>query len=162
MVKDPRRPTTSSEDEPRYEVGYRRPPRHSRFKPGQCGNPKGRPKGSRNVRKVVESTLNQRITVREAGRERRISKLDAFVLSVANKAMQGDAKTQSVLIQLMRSVGMIQDVPEPTSTEPVTAHDADIIADFLRRHGASTENVTAPENAVGDRQSSPPGKETKR
>ncbi len=26
-----------------YEVGYGRPPVASRFQPGQCGNPKGRP-----------------------------------------------------------------------------------------------------------------------
>src|SRR5205823_6157875 len=31
---------------PEYQVGYRKPPQHSRFKNGQSGNPKGRPKRS--------------------------------------------------------------------------------------------------------------------
>ena len=33
---------------PGYEVGNGKPPEHSRFKPGQSGNPRGRPKGAKN------------------------------------------------------------------------------------------------------------------
>ena len=32
-----------------YEVGYKKPPIHTRFKPGVSGNPKGRPKGTKNL-----------------------------------------------------------------------------------------------------------------
>jgi hypothetical protein len=169
MAKHPRIPKTSQRDHdqtseatPDYEIGFRQPPVHRRFKPGQTGNPKGRPKGRRKVRTVVEEALNKRITIREGDRTRSLPKLDGVVLTMVNKALQGDAKALTALIQLIRSLGMTEEIPEPTSTEPVTAHDDEIIADFLRRHGASTNNTAASdENAPNNRQSTPPGKETK-
>ena len=41
-----------------YEVGYRRPPRHSRFKPGQSGNPRGRPNRSKNINTLMQEELD--------------------------------------------------------------------------------------------------------
>jgi hypothetical protein len=168
MTKRPRPPKTSQHDHdqspeaaPENEIGYGRPPRHRRFKPGQSGNLKGRPKQHRNVRTVVEEALNQRITIREGDRAHSRSKLDGVVLTILNKALQGDAKAQTMLIALLRSIGMTAETPEPTSAEPVTTHDADIIADFLRRQGASTENTAAPEHAVDDPQNTPLGKGSK-
>ena len=43
-----------------YEVGDRRPPKHSQFKPGVSGNPKGRPKGSVNLRTGSPSSCARR------------------------------------------------------------------------------------------------------
>jgi hypothetical protein len=78
-----------------------------------------------------------------------------------NKALQGDAKALTALIALVRSVGMTAETPEPSRTEPVTAHDGDIIADFLRRQGVSTENAATSELAAENPQNIPPGKGTK-
>ena len=165
MAKRPRPPTASPSDHgqssdapPAYEIGRGRPPVHSRFKPGQSGNPKGRRKGVRNKRTVVEQALNKRITIREDGRERSLSKFEVLVLTMLNKALQGDVKTQIALFGLLRSFGMIGQEPEPTATEPVTAHDDEIIADFLRRYRASTDGPVGPENENND---TPPNKETK-
>ncbi len=168
MAKRPRLPKVSQNDHgqssaapPGYAIGRGRPPLHSRFKPGQCGNPKGRRKGARNKRTVVEQALNKQIKVREDGRTRSLSKFEALVLTMVNKALQGDVKTQIALFGLLRSFGMIGEEPEPTSTEPVTAHDGEIIADFLRRNSASTEDSAAPENEIDNRQNTPPSKEKK-
>ena len=168
MAKRPRLPTASrsdhaqsSEAPPTYEIGRGRPPVHSRFKPGQSGNPQGRRKGARNKRTVVEQALNKRITIREDGRKRSLSKFEVLVLTMLNKALQGDVKTQIALFGLLRSFGMIGEEPEPTATEPVTAHDDEIIADFLRRHGASTENAATPKNPDDNPQSTHPDKEPK-
>ena len=166
MPKHPRRArkserghSLSSEVTPDYEVGYRRPPVHRRFKPGQSGNPKGRPKGHRNVRTVVEGALNQRVTIREGDRTRLLTKLEGVVLTMVNKALRGDAKAQTALIQLIRSVGMIEEMPDLTSIEPVTAHDGEIIADYLRRHPTSTNNDPAfYQSATKRSQSTPPAK----
>ena len=43
------------------DAGYGKPPRHSRFKKGQSGNPKGRPKGGRNFSTDVKATLEEPI-----------------------------------------------------------------------------------------------------
>jgi hypothetical protein len=45
MMDDSRNNEDPIEEPPHYPVGYRKPPVHSRFKKGQSGNPRGRPKG---------------------------------------------------------------------------------------------------------------------
>ena len=49
-------------------VGYRRPPVGTRFRPGQSGNPRGRPRGARNLSTIVATALNERVAVNENGR----------------------------------------------------------------------------------------------
>ena len=39
------------------EVGYKKPPREHQFKPGQSGNPSGRPPGTRNRRTIAAEML---------------------------------------------------------------------------------------------------------
>jgi hypothetical protein len=80
------------------EVGYGRPPRASQFKPGQSGNPKGRPKGSLNVATVLERTLREKLVINEGGRRREITKLEAAVKQLTNKAASGDARALRLLV----------------------------------------------------------------
>jgi uncharacterized protein DUF5681 len=127
-----------SDDASPYVVGYRRPPAHTRFKPGHPGRG-GRPKKQRNVRTVLKNTLDERITIREGKRTRSVSKLDAVILRLVNEAVSGNAKAQSNLITLMRSQGLIEQPQEATNSEPFTTDDLAIIADFLGRHGDQAE-----------------------
>lgn len=60
--------TDEPNHETSYDVGYGKPPVASRFKPGQSGNPRGRPKNARNVRTLLAAALAQRITIREGER----------------------------------------------------------------------------------------------
>jgi hypothetical protein len=48
-------------------VGYGRPPAHSRFRPGRSGNPKGRPKGSRSAKALLDQALSAPVTIMEGG-----------------------------------------------------------------------------------------------
>src|SRR5262245_33179094 len=58
-----------------YEVGYRKPPRHSRFQKGQSGNPRGRKKGSINTETALRKAIFEQITVRDAsGKKRKMTK----------------------------------------------------------------------------------------
>jgi uncharacterized protein DUF5681 len=61
-----------------YLVGYGRPPKHTRFKPGRSGNPKGRPKRHRNLRTIVEDILSERIRIREGERTRDMPRIEAL------------------------------------------------------------------------------------
>lgn len=74
----------------REVVGYGRPPKATRFKKGQSGNPKGRP---RNRRRDIpyDGVLGQMVTIREDGRERRVTAAEAFILQLTKKGLEGDS-----------------------------------------------------------------------
>jgi len=69
----------SPDNERHYEVGYGKPPRHTRFKKGQSGNPRGRPCGSKNLSSLLSEALNEPVIVAENGRRRKISKRQAII-----------------------------------------------------------------------------------
>ena len=110
------------------EVGYRNPPQATRFKPGQSGNPKGRPKGTTNLSTDLAAELGEQITVREGGRERRVSKQRALIKSLMAKALKGDVRATAAILALYARV--LADAPEPESTS--IAEDELVI---LRRFG---------------------------
>jgi hypothetical protein len=88
-------------DDPNFEVGYGRPPEATKFKPGQSGNPSGRPKGSKSLATLALKHLQSMVTVRENGRERRMSKLDVGITKMINRfADQGELRLFSDLKKL--------------------------------------------------------------
>lgn len=81
-----------------YLIGRGRPPEHTRFKPGQSGNPKGRPRGRKNTDETLYEELNRKIEITVGGKKQFISKRDAIIIAQIHKALKGDAKaTQFVL-----------------------------------------------------------------
>ena len=83
----------STPSETKFSVGYGRPPAHSKWKKGQSGNPKGRPLGSKNFLMLMESVLDEQVTIKEGNGRRRISKREAIAKQIANKAAAGDHKS---------------------------------------------------------------------
>jgi hypothetical protein len=77
-------------DDTAETVGYGRPPREHRFQPGQSGNPRGRPKGSRNVATIIAEVLSRRIRTKIDGQPQRILPTEALVHVVLRKALAGD------------------------------------------------------------------------
>ena len=84
------------------EIGYRNPPRNSRFVKGRSGNPKGRPPGTRNTGTILHEVMSQKVQVTEHGRTRVITKVEAILLQVFNKAAGGDLKAAREALQLVR------------------------------------------------------------
>ncbi|QGX98549.1 hypothetical protein EI983_09780 [Roseovarius faecimaris] len=70
-------------------IGYGKPPRHSRFRKGQSGNPRGRPKGKK-AGIPYETVLGQMVTLRDGGQERRITAAEAFLLQLSKQGLEGD------------------------------------------------------------------------
>jgi hypothetical protein len=81
-----------------YQVGRGKPPKSGRFKKGRSGNPKGRPKGSRNLATELNAELGKTIIVRENGVERRVSKQVAVAKTIVNKSLEGDLKASQTLL----------------------------------------------------------------
>ena len=84
-------------------VGYGQPPERTRFKPGQSGNPRGRPKGTSNMATVLERTLKEKVIVNENGKRKTVTKLEAAVKQLANQAASGQLKAMQLLTTLVRS-----------------------------------------------------------
>jgi hypothetical protein len=91
----------SHDDTEDDQTGYGKPPKQSRFKKGQSGNPAGRPKGSLSFKTLLMAALSEKITVKENGNSKRISKREAAAKQVANKAAMGDLRTLKFAAELL-------------------------------------------------------------
>src|SRR5579875_2376179 len=88
-----------------FEVGYKRPPKHTQFQPGCSGNPKGRPKRSKGLKTIIRETMLERIKIRTPRGEKSVSKAEALVLKKIEAAFKGNLKAiQSLLILFQEAV----------------------------------------------------------
>jgi hypothetical protein len=95
--------------ESEYAVGYGRPPVHSRFKKGQSGNPKGRRKGSRNLKTEIKQIVSKPVTVRDGETERKVSMAAANVLAHGVKGAKGDVRSANLFLNVTRTVGLLEE-----------------------------------------------------
>jgi hypothetical protein len=80
------------------KVGYGKPPQTTRFRKGQSGNPRGRPRGSRNFASLVDEALAEPVMINENGRRKKATKLQVIVKQLVNKAAQGDHRSIQLLM----------------------------------------------------------------
>jgi len=120
-----------------YDVGYGKPPHHSQFGKGHSGNPRGRAKGSRNLSTLLDSALNERVTISENGRRKRISKREAILKQLVNKAASGDPKSIQMLLTEIRLVEGRQPSAEPMLLDDT---DREVIRQLYERLYESNQN----------------------
>jgi hypothetical protein len=121
-----------------YEVGKGKPPESTRFKPGQSGNPRGKPKGSLSMGQLLKKALSTRITVTDNGKPRRMTKQEVIVHSVVNGAAKGDLKALRDLVRLILQFPETNEVV-PDHSVPDVGDEA-LLHDFLARYGAAGES----------------------
>jgi hypothetical protein len=130
-----------------YPVGYGRPPQHSRFKPGQSGNPRGRPKGSKGVHEVIAGALNEKVTVEERGKRRSMTKLELGARQMANKTASGDVRAFKMMLELQQQFEALQaarDASQGLSAAEIKAQDTEILQllrDNLSQLGPEAEGA---------------------
>jgi hypothetical protein len=122
-------------------IGYGRPPKATRFKPGQSGNPKGRPKHARNLKTEFLEELNEIIRVREGDREMKISKQRAFVKALVAAAIKGDMRAANALVSFCnRAFGDERD----ESSSGTATHDLEILEEFVSREVRKRADQDSP------------------
>jgi hypothetical protein len=117
-------------------VGYKQPPTHLQFQPGQSGNPNGRPKGTRNFKSDLRDELSETISFREGNREVSISKQRALIKRLVASAIEGDARSIATLMSFCaRAFG------EDNDDQQQAPEDREIVQAFKRRgKSAATTN----------------------
>ena len=83
-----------------YEVGYGRPPRHTRFRLGQTGNPKGRPRKDNSLSAILKRSLHKQVMIRSGGRQKRVSLAEALIHQILTDATRGDRHARSLILKL--------------------------------------------------------------
>lgn len=97
-----------------YEVGYRKPPKASRWRKGRSGNPRGRQKGVPNLKTELIEELGEMIAIKEQGQPRKITKQRGLIKALIAKGVQGDTRASNILINLMFRLlrpELIEDAP---------------------------------------------------
>jgi uncharacterized protein DUF5681 len=117
-----------------YEVGYRKPPRRSQFKPGQSGNPRGRPKGRKNEDTLLDEILHRKLPMRDRGRVREVPVIEAILLKFTEAALRGDPKAAAFLLNRHSPPSA-----DETGDRDLTREDQEILDAFARRMQATAK-----------------------
>jgi hypothetical protein len=120
-----------------YEVGYGKPPSASRFRAGHSGNPKGRPKGHRNFKTIIQEALNAPVLVREGDKKRHVKKVEAIVLRQLDGAMKGDGRATETVIKLMKHMGLLDTLEPEAASAKLTSAEERIFEEIVRQKNHS-------------------------
>jgi hypothetical protein len=119
-------------------VGYGKPPQHTQFAKGRSGNPRGRPKGRKNLSTLIEEELNTKVTITENGARKKITKKQAVAKQIVNKAASGDPKAVPVLLNEARQrEAVVGETPAPNVVDRPEDHL--VIQNIVRRIRAGEE-----------------------
>lgn len=114
-----------------YEIGYRKPPKHTRF---QNGNKlgKGRPKRSQNMKSLVNEAANDKAPVKINGKVKKVGKGKLAVQQVFNRAAAGDPKFVPKAIELQERY--LPQEEAPSTVPPRGDPDVETMRNYVAWH----------------------------
>jgi Family of unknown function (DUF5681) len=139
MRKKVRKPRAS------YAVGYARPPTSSQFQPGRSGNPRGRPKGTRNASSMARDALERTINVKVKGSWKKTTVRKAAYRRLGDRAVAGDAKALDYLLSLESEERLPGS--DHAQAQPLSVKDLELLQGFFDRRRANISPPAQPPNA---------------
>ena len=113
-----------------YDVGYAKPPAEHQFKAGNSGNPRGRPKGARGFKNLVEEALSAKVTLNEKGQRRQVSVAAATLKRLIQKAVvDGDQRAIDRVLNLAQLI----EADRPAPIVQLDDNDRSVLEAFVRR-----------------------------
>lgn len=122
-----------------YDIGYGKPPARTRFKKGQSGNPRGRVRGVRNIFTALQKLSRTKVSVTENGHRKSLTKQDAILLQLINKAASGDLKAIQQFINLTMLTEGRMPAGDTTDAFPVSKEDQEIIRQIAQKMQKKSE-----------------------
>jgi hypothetical protein len=142
-------------DRPRdYEVGYKKPPKETRFKKGNNANPRGRPRGSKNLAKLLEQALDTSVVIVEDGTRRRRTKRDVVIEQLVDRSASADLRATKLLLDMLHKLERGGAQAETTSADP----DADVYAQLRAKLARLALAQAAEAHAADAQESADPAK----
>ena len=127
-----------SEKDPDYEIGYGRPPKEHRFKPGRSGNPNGRPKERRNRMTEIGELFDTKIEATRNGKRVKVSPFSAVLQVLLKKALSGDVRAVQVLLEL--KAAYTQEMERRQDERRLSRSEIDLLVEALEAAGVTVEN----------------------
>jgi hypothetical protein len=140
------------------EVGYGKPPKDGQFKPGQSGNPNGRPKAAKSGSMDIAAILDEPLKVRKAGATESMSPFEVGVRQLVKRALgKNDLKAILEFVRLCESYGIIAPIPPPEQSGGVLVvpktWDRNEWLQMFEQHGPPPwpgERLGLPDESGGD------------
>jgi hypothetical protein len=120
-------------------VGYGRPPKATRFKPGASGNPAGRPKKQKGLIEQLNDELNSTVHITENGRRIEITKAEAIVKALVKSAIEGNLRATTIALSCIN---------DGNESHPgvQTTHDHELFESFLDREIRRRQTISKTES----------------
>ena len=129
-----------SETKSEHAANYRKPPLHTRFKKGQSGNPRGRPK--KDLPALLVAALNAPVYVTTNGQRRKITKREAVVTQLVNESAGANLQATKMLIDMMKDIEKKTGAEPPPEPHRLAAADEEVLRGVAERiRGALLQEI---------------------